>query len=173
MDSTDEPTRAHVHGPTSMNSQFLGRSSSDDVPVESSPLLPADVPRRLRIRLPLMNLFDQNKSAKLYGSTSGPKGRVAPPGTPQDGSSTINEPYTPDTYPNTPVAGPSRVPSRSPGPERESWKRRARSRIASSPHLNLRLENSGSVARDHLASERTFLAYVRTSLVIASTGVGE
>ena len=35
------------------------------------------------------------------------------------------------------------------------------------------LENSGSVARDHLASERTFLAYVRTSLAIASTGVGE
>ncbi|KAE9407907.1 hypothetical protein BT96DRAFT_1033791 [Gymnopus androsaceus JB14] len=31
------------------------------------------------------------------------------------------------------------------------------------------LENSGSVARDHLASERTFLAYVRTSLAIAST----
>ncbi|KAF7356838.1 7 transmembrane receptor (Rhodopsin family) domain protein [Mycena venus] len=36
---------------------------------------------------------------------------------------------------------------------------------------SLVLENSGSVARDHLASERTFLAYVRTSLVIASTGV--
>lgn len=35
------------------------------------------------------------------------------------------------------------------------------------------LENSGSVARDHLASERTFLAYVRTSLAVASTGVGE
>lgn len=34
------------------------------------------------------------------------------------------------------------------------------------------LENTGNVARDHLASERTFLAYVRTSLVIASTGVG-
>ncbi|KAI0823163.1 hypothetical protein BC628DRAFT_1291313, partial [Trametes gibbosa] len=33
------------------------------------------------------------------------------------------------------------------------------------------LENSGSVARDHLASERTFLAYARTSLTIASTGV--
>ncbi|KAF9078763.1 hypothetical protein BDP27DRAFT_1252590 [Rhodocollybia butyracea] len=33
------------------------------------------------------------------------------------------------------------------------------------------LENRGSVARDHLASERTFLAYVRTSLAIASTGV--
>ncbi|KAH6911808.1 hypothetical protein BKA70DRAFT_1081584, partial [Coprinopsis sp. MPI-PUGE-AT-0042] len=33
------------------------------------------------------------------------------------------------------------------------------------------LENSGSVARDHLASERTFLAYVRTSLGLASMGV--
>lgn len=36
----------------------------------------------------------------------------------------------------------------------------------------LKLQNTGSVARDHLASERTFLAYVRTSLAIASTGVG-
>ncbi|EIM86012.1 uncharacterized protein STEHIDRAFT_58127 [Stereum hirsutum FP-91666 SS1] len=33
------------------------------------------------------------------------------------------------------------------------------------------LENTGSVARDHLASERTFLAYVRTSLAFASAGV--
>ncbi|KAF7296794.1 hypothetical protein MIND_00910400 [Mycena indigotica] len=33
------------------------------------------------------------------------------------------------------------------------------------------LENRGSVARDHLASERTFLAYVRTSLAIAAAGV--
>ena len=38
--------------------------------------------------------------------------------------------------------------------------------------VQLRLENSGSVARDHLASERTFLAYMRTSLAIASSGVG-
>ncbi|KAH8085987.1 hypothetical protein BXZ70DRAFT_899974 [Cristinia sonorae] len=36
---------------------------------------------------------------------------------------------------------------------------------------SLVLENSGSVARDHLASERTFLAYVRTSLTIASAGI--
>lgn len=38
---------------------------------------------------------------------------------------------------------------------------------------SLVLQNAGSVARDHLASERTFLAYVRTSLTLASTGVGE
>ncbi|KAI5120146.1 hypothetical protein M0805_003633 [Coniferiporia weirii] len=33
------------------------------------------------------------------------------------------------------------------------------------------LENKGSVARDHLAVERTFLAYVRTSLGLATMGV--
>ncbi|KAJ6523946.1 hypothetical protein DFH09DRAFT_937601 [Mycena vulgaris] len=37
--------------------------------------------------------------------------------------------------------------------------------------VSLTLENCGSVARDHLASERTFLAYVRTSLTIASASV--
>ncbi|KAI0299596.1 hypothetical protein BC826DRAFT_896186, partial [Russula brevipes] len=36
---------------------------------------------------------------------------------------------------------------------------------------SLTLKNTGSVARDHLASERTFLAYVRTSLSFASAGV--
>ena len=39
-------------------------------------------------------------------------------------------------------------------------------------HVKLVLTNTGSVARDHLALERTFLAYVRTSLAIASAGVG-
>lgn len=37
---------------------------------------------------------------------------------------------------------------------------------------SLRLENAGCVARDHLASERTFLSYVRTSLAISMAGVG-
>ena len=38
-------------------------------------------------------------------------------------------------------------------------------------HPALVLQNSGSVARDHLASERTFLAYVHTSLSLSSAGV--
>lgn len=37
---------------------------------------------------------------------------------------------------------------------------------------SLLLENKASVARDHLASERTYLAWLRTSLSIASVGVG-
>jgi hypothetical protein len=40
-------------------------------------------------------------------------------------------------------------------------------------NVQLVLQNSGSVARDHLALERTFLAYVRTSLTIATMGVGK
>jgi hypothetical protein len=42
-----------------------------------------------------------------------------------------------------------------------------------SAEVSLRLQNNGSVARDHLALERTFLAYMRTSLAIASAGVGK
>ncbi len=38
-------------------------------------------------------------------------------------------------------------------------------------HVDLSLENKGSVARDHLANERTFLAWLRTSLTCASLGI--
>ncbi|RCH97611.1 hypothetical protein CU098_009154 [Rhizopus stolonifer] len=34
------------------------------------------------------------------------------------------------------------------------------------------LENKGSVARDHLANERTYLAWLRTSLSTISVGIG-
>lgn len=39
--------------------------------------------------------------------------------------------------------------------------------------FSLTLENTGSVARDHLSVERTFLSYIRTSLAVASSGVGK
>jgi uncharacterized membrane protein YidH (DUF202 family) len=42
---------------------------------------------------------------------------------------------------------------------------------ASSPFRSVELENKGSVARDHLALERTFLAWLRTSLAFASIGI--
>lgn len=37
--------------------------------------------------------------------------------------------------------------------------------------MELQLENRGSLARDHLANERTYLAWLRTSLTFASIGV--
>jgi uncharacterized membrane protein YidH (DUF202 family) len=36
---------------------------------------------------------------------------------------------------------------------------------------SLKLENKASVARDHLANERTFLAWIRTSLSLITVGV--
>ncbi|KAE8167145.1 hypothetical protein BDV40DRAFT_295732 [Aspergillus tamarii] len=47
-----------------------------------------------------------------------------------------------------------------------SWFSRIADRYGS-----LELENKGSVARDHLALERTFLAWLRTSLAFASIGI--
>ncbi|KAF8520044.1 hypothetical protein JB92DRAFT_2709535 [Gautieria morchelliformis] len=38
-------------------------------------------------------------------------------------------------------------------------------------YSSLVLENSGNLARDHLSIERTWLAYMRTSLLMAGTGL--
>ncbi|KAL5490694.1 hypothetical protein ACEPAI_5528 [Sanghuangporus weigelae] len=58
-----------------------------------------------------------------------------------------------------------------PAPRRHQGKLLARLRRLPVFTPSLVLENSGSVARDHLAAERTFLAYVRTSLGCAAAGV--
>ncbi|KAK0389584.1 hypothetical protein NLU13_3159 [Sarocladium strictum] len=50
--------------------------------------------------------------------------------------------------------------------EQKSWGEKVLSRFQS-----VELENKGSVARDHLALERTFLAWLRTSLAFASIGI--
>jgi len=50
--------------------------------------------------------------------------------------------------------------------DKRSWFKRLADKYGS-----IFLENKGSVARDHLALERTFLAWLRTSLAFASIGV--
>ncbi|GAB0131652.1 hypothetical protein EsDP_00000114 [Epichloe bromicola] len=52
------------------------------------------------------------------------------------------------------------------GGANRSWLRQRLGNLQS-----IELENKGSVARDHLALERTFLAWLRTSLAFASIGV--
>lgn len=50
--------------------------------------------------------------------------------------------------------------------EKSSWVKQIAEKYGS-----ISLENKGSVARDHLALERTFLAWLRTSLAFASIGI--
>ncbi|KAL7901425.1 hypothetical protein HDV63DRAFT_198910 [Trichoderma sp. SZMC 28014] len=57
--------------------------------------------------------------------------------------------------------GPAKAKSSKPSWTKETFRR----------FQSLELENKGSVARDHLALERTFLAWLRTSLAFASIGV--
>ncbi|KAI8353227.1 hypothetical protein BD560DRAFT_408551, partial [Blakeslea trispora] len=45
-------------------------------------------------------------------------------------------------------------------------------RIYSRFSTSFMLENKAAVARDHLANERTFLAWLRTSLSLITVGVG-
>lgn len=61
----------------------------------------------------------------------------------------------------TPPATSSEQPE-----EKPSWIKRVAEKYGS-----ITLENKGSVARDHLALERTFLAWLRTSLAFASIGI--
>ncbi|KAK0378756.1 hypothetical protein CLIM01_03865 [Colletotrichum limetticola] len=55
--------------------------------------------------------------------------------------------------------------------EREAQRKEPWYTILLSSFQSIELENKGSVARDHLALERTFLAWLRTSLAFASIGI--
>ncbi|KAF2858403.1 hypothetical protein K470DRAFT_221308 [Piedraia hortae CBS 480.64] len=64
------------------------------------------------------------------------------------------------------VHGNSPEPSDQDSIDQKSWWKRILDKYGS-----IELENKGSVARDHLALERTFLAWLRTSLSFASIGI--
>lgn len=67
-----------------------------------------------------------------------------------------------------PPAAPGMTYSRQSEPEDKdpSWWQ-----VQAEKFQSIELENKGSVARDHLAIERTFLAWLRTSLSFASIGI--
>ncbi|KAJ5091515.1 hypothetical protein NUU61_006385 [Penicillium alfredii] len=107
---------------------------------------------------PIFNGVDASR--RNYQSTDGPS--TSQPGQNKD---------APDNAgPSNGAAGtaPNQEtnPADSPAELRQSWYSRLADRYGS-----LELENKGSVARDHLALERTFLAWMRTSLAFASIGI--
>lgn len=140
---------------------------------ETSPLLSTDT-RLPRLRMPTMSQFLRGE--KRDSSSSPSRNPAAPPASPAvtDSASMIGYGTNRNsTVESSPIAGPSAAASVLPNGSHSRPKLQSLKRRAENASLNLTLENSGSVARDHLASERTFLAYVRTSLAIASTGVGQ
>lgn len=108
----------------------------------SGEFIPATQENSSQIRLSFANL--PQVSHRTYGA-------LAPPSTP------VNQ--SPEASTCSPHANETGDSKGAPIPSHMALK------------INLSLANRGSVARDHLASERTFLAYVRTSLGIASSGV--
>ncbi|KAL1855922.1 hypothetical protein VTK73DRAFT_8417 [Phialemonium thermophilum] len=71
------------------------------------------------------------------------------------------------------ISGPSSHPAavNGEGSSGNAGTRWARWRKVLEYFQSVELENKGSVARDHLALERTFLAWLRTSLAFASIGI--
>ncbi|KAJ6485918.1 hypothetical protein C8R45DRAFT_286521 [Mycena sanguinolenta] len=132
----------------SQNSEFSEHASASR---SSSPLVP---PQALA-RPTLFTRLSRTMSQILDTEIRAPSATLAPPTSPHERPDVDN---IPPAIPRAPRASHP-GPSSSEPPFLERLK------------ITLLLENSGSVARDHLASERTFLAYVRTSLAIASTGV--
>ncbi|CAI6332802.1 unnamed protein product [Periconia digitata] len=88
---------------------------------------------------------------------------------------------TPPTDPHSPIQrrttskqSPSSQPASPSAPETESSQQtsvQGRWHTLWEKYGSIELENKGSVARDHLALERTFLAWLRTSLSFASIGI--
>ncbi|PWY94790.1 hypothetical protein BO94DRAFT_582179 [Aspergillus sclerotioniger CBS 115572] len=99
---------------------------------------------------------NSDTSRRNYHSTDGLRNRD---------SGTVNG------HPDNPAHQASRDPDQqNPQPDSEEHRGSWYSRIADR-YGSLELENKGSVARDHLALERTFLAWLRTSLAFASIGI--
>ena len=81
-------------------------------------------------------------------------------------SRTEEEDTTPPAKPKQSGASTSAASTNDDKEDRPPWYKRIAEKYGS-----VSLENKGSVARDHLALERTFLAWLRTSLAFASIGI--
>ena len=132
------------------------------------------MPRDIMASLPAqqMQILDRRKSSPSSSSRHTPNAmRMSVDTSDADDSDVDNRRLfhestsatAPTTTPNTPHHVPSSLLR-----QRNTSKR---SPFSVLNNVSLSLENTGSVARDHLANERTYLAWLRTSLSFASIGV--
>ncbi|PYH99674.1 hypothetical protein BO71DRAFT_394154 [Aspergillus ellipticus CBS 707.79] len=101
-------------------------------------------------------IVSSDTSRRNYHSTDGLRNRDSASGTGPPETASQRAPRDPDQQDSQSDADDPH----------SSWYSRIAERYGS-----LELENKGSVARDHLALERTFLAWLRTSLAFASIGI--
>lgn len=79
--------------------------------------------------------------------------------------------YTTEPETSTDSSSRNKKPSAAASDEQNEERRASWIKRIANKYGSITLENKGSVARDHLALERTFLAWLRTSLAFASIGI--
>ncbi|KAI3145108.1 hypothetical protein CBS147326_58 [Penicillium roqueforti] len=111
---------------------------------------------------------NQNQPQTSYQSTeSTPINTAGPAGRNYQSTEQADASQLKDQLNNANPGNASQSTTQGSAPEpHQSWYSRFADQYGS-----LELENKGSVARDHLALERTFLAWMRTSLAFASIGI--
>ncbi|KAF8630825.1 hypothetical protein AX17_005184 [Amanita inopinata Kibby_2008] len=162
-----------------MDSTLISRNQPEtqcDIPCsdfDTTPLIPASFSNPLYVNTPSRQRKVHKKNPKALSLASDMGNEIEAFASESRGSKTPDDvTFRPCTSKGSPMSTVDRVDKDD--CDRYSAHARASSGFtfrALMSRVSLMLENSGSVARDHLASERTFLAYMRTSLAIVTAGV--
>jgi len=137
-----------------MDDVTLPRSFEDTTPAEMMKDFPRQ--RSSQSRSPILRASRQPSNYQSISPTTSNTQRTQGPSEPAHESDTSEQEEPHDESPSRPWFG-KRIWNAFRGWEQDN--------------LELVLENKQSVARDHLANERTYLAWLRTSLSFASIGV--
>ncbi|KEF57504.1 uncharacterized protein A1O9_05421 [Exophiala aquamarina CBS 119918] len=152
------------------NAQSKPKSISSDEP-ETSDSLPESSPKPVRRQSSVRFSEDSKKHSQSpmssHRRTPADSDEITPIRS-ADGhaSRRYNTESAPSPSPSTDPAEASEDEGRGDNKQKPTWWRGIADKYGS-----VSLENKGSVARDHLALERTFLAWLRTSLAFASIGI--
>lgn len=146
---------------------YISRSSSDS---DISPRRTSPSPSRSRQRT--ISFSEDTHSSRCSPSRSGdPSNHEAAESRPNEECQVGAQEHDRDLSRQSNFPTLDRPSSDSSGSNSSQDLKKPWYRSLASNYRSISLENTGSVARDHLALERTFLAWLRTSLAFASIGI--